>query len=202
MLFSGIIESCFTVTQMTLKSTLPLKQKGVSCAESLLRSLNDFKALIPLNFLNINNNNIKVVLFGLTRNCGATPVDVGSLAPHETLTISNLGVKNSMGILSLRNKISHIIRPSPFPLSKAKPVLLRQEVKRWHIRLLLNYLLDKCSSLYNGISLTLSFAANSKCCRTFKSSDQTSFPCLSALCETKVVHSEITTPPTPQPSSG
>lgn len=93
MLFSGIIESCFTVTQMTVKFTLPLKLKDVSCAESLLWCLNDFKALIPLNFFNINNNKMKVVLFGLNGICGTTPVDVGSLAPYEKPTVSNLGVK-------------------------------------------------------------------------------------------------------------
>ena len=67
---------------------LPLK-KNTSSLMPLVDCLNDIKAWMALNFLNINESKTEVIVFGPN---GDVP-SIGSLQPYAKPMVTNLGVK-------------------------------------------------------------------------------------------------------------
>lgn len=135
---------------------LPLKnqQNNTSSLIPLVECLNDIKAWMALNLLNINESKTEVIVFG--PNGDVPSIDLVSLGPYTKPMVTNLAVKIDRAF-KLDKQINSVVKSSFYHLrllAKIKPVLSFSDFE-FIIHVFVLTRLDYCDALYAGLNQTL-----------------------------------------------
>ncbi len=131
---------------------LPLKQHE-HCLDALLSCLNDIKAWMDINFLNLNDNKTEIIVFGHNESQKISNFNLGPLSPYVKPCVKNLGVYLDSA-LKFDIQVSTVVKSSFFhlrALAKVKSFLSFKIFER-AIHALITSRLDYCHALYIGIT--------------------------------------------------
>ena len=134
---------------------LPLQANSKESVQPLLNCLNEVKAWMNINFLNLNEKKTEIIMFDCPDQMAHTDT-FDLLAPFNHLCVNNLGVMFDSS-LKFDKQISSVIKTSFFQLrllAKVKPYLSPSDLERV-IHSFITSRLDYCNSLYVGIGQTL-----------------------------------------------
>nr|XP_061839065.1 uncharacterized protein LOC133621161 isoform X1 [Nerophis lumbriciformis]XP_061839075.1 uncharacterized protein LOC133621161 isoform X1 [Nerophis lumbriciformis] len=128
----------------------PMAQNNT--VQSLIDCLHDIKVWLSANFLSLNEDKTEVMLFGPSRSPSPN-VDLGTLTPYLSDSVTNLGVKFDSDF-KFEKQISSVVQKSFYQLrqiAKVKPLLSRHDLEKL-IHAFISTRLDYCNALYVGIS--------------------------------------------------
>lgn len=132
---------------------LPIKRNDPSALSTLLRCLEEVKIWLAQNFLILNEDKTKVIVFSSTDHSQATTLDLGSLSAPRSSRVRNLGVHLDES-LKLDKHISSVIVSSFYQLrllSKIKHFLNSMTLEIF-VHAFITLRLDYCNSLYCSVS--------------------------------------------------
>ncbi len=134
---------------------IPFKRNDKSALYQLTACLQELKAWLTNNFLHLNDDKTRIVLFRPNEKTDLSTVDLGSLSPYYSSEVKDLGFILDSD-LKLNKQINYTVSASFYHLrrvAKVKPFLSRKSFEII-IHAFISSRLDYCNLLYYGLPVS------------------------------------------------